>query len=137
MDFDRLNEILKEKHISRRKLAMAVGIPESTMSTAFSRQSGLSPEAVKKIADFLGVSYEYLQGWNSIEDETKLYMKYFFPEHDNSFSLSLALIDDLTKGRLINAYGKLNRAGQMEAVKRIEELTEIPRYTKPDTEQGN
>lgn len=33
------------------------------------------------------------------------------------------------------AYEKLNDIGQKEAVKRIEELTEIPRYTKPDPPQ--
>lgn len=30
------------------------------------------------------------------------------------------------------AYEKLNDIGQKEAIKRIEELTEIPRYTKAD-----
>lgn len=34
--------------------------------------------------------------------------------------------------RLQNAYGKLNTTGQEEATKRIEELAEIERYTKPD-----
>lgn len=33
---------------------------------------------------------------------------------------------------LQSAYDKLNEIGQKEAVKRIEELTEIERYTKPD-----
>lgn len=32
-----------------------------------------------------------------------------------------------------SAYNKLNEAGQEEAIKRIDELTEIQRYTKPDT----
>ena len=34
--------------------------------------------------------------------------------------------------RLQSAYDKLNEIGQKEAVKRIEELTEIECYTKPD-----
>ena len=33
---------------------------------------------------------------------------------------------------LVNDYRKLNEIGQSEARKRVSELTEIPRYTKPD-----
>lgn len=33
---------------------------------------------------------------------------------------------------LLNDYRKLNKLGQLEARKRVSELTEIPRYTKPD-----
>ena len=42
MDFNRLDAILKKRGISRRKLAIATGIKESTMSTAFMRRSGLN-----------------------------------------------------------------------------------------------
>lgn len=34
--------------------------------------------------------------------------------------------------KLIEAYNQLNTAGQQEAVKRVEELTEIPRYRRQD-----
>lgn len=33
---------------------------------------------------------------------------------------------------MLGAYNQLNNAGRKEAVKRVDELTEIPRYTKPD-----
>lgn len=33
---------------------------------------------------------------------------------------------------ILGAYNSLNDAGRKEAVKRVEELTEIPRYTNPD-----
>ena len=33
---------------------------------------------------------------------------------------------------ILGAYNRLNNAGRKEAVKRVDELTEIPRYTKPD-----
>lgn len=36
------------------------------------------------------------------------------------------------EARLMLAYDELNDNGKEEAVKRVEELTEIPRYTKPD-----
>lgn len=35
-----------------------------------------------------------------------------------------------TETQLINAFSQLNDSGQHEAIKRVEELTEIPRYKK-------
>lgn len=37
-----------------------------------------------------------------------------------------------SKNRIDHAFKKLNTAGKKEAAKRVEELTELPRYTKPD-----
>lgn len=37
--------------------------------------------------------------------------------------------------RIVSLLRKLNRRGREVAESRIEELTEIPRYTKPDDEQ--
>ena len=33
---------------------------------------------------------------------------------------------------MLGAYNRLNNAGRKEAVKRVDELTELPRYTKPN-----
>lgn len=40
--------------------------------------------------------------------------------------------DNLGEKRLLKDYRMLNEIGQLEARKRVAELTEIPRYTKPD-----
>ena len=37
---------------------------------------------------------------------------------------------------MLGAYNRLSDAGRKEAVKRVDELTEIPRYTKPDAPQS-
>ena len=34
--------------------------------------------------------------------------------------------------KILGAYDRLNIAGRKEAVKRVDELTELPRYTRPD-----
>lgn len=34
--------------------------------------------------------------------------------------------------KILGAYDRLNTAGRTEAVKRVDELTELPRYTRPD-----
>lgn len=64
--FDRMDELLKEKGMSRRQLALQAGIPVSTLSAAFSRKSkgtrsvSLSNDAIAAIAVALGVSTDYL-----------------------------------------------------------------------------
>lgn len=42
------------------------------------------------------------------------------------------VIEELGKSNLLSDYRKLNVSGKTEAQKRVNELTEIPRYTKPD-----
>ncbi len=63
MDFDRLDSILKSKKISRRKLALSLGIPEGAMSTAFKRKSGLHKHLFV-IANYLEVDPAYLAGYD-------------------------------------------------------------------------
>ena len=49
--------------------------------------------------------------------------------------LAYTVINELYNRRkqdLLNAFEKLNSKGQIESVKRVQELTEIPRYTEPD-----
>ncbi len=41
-------------------------------------------------------------------------------------------IEELQENIMISDYRKLNNSGKEEARKRVNELTEIPRYTKPD-----
>ena len=121
MDFDRLNRLLKERGISRRKLALAVGIPESTMSPAFMRRSGLSSADVIKIANYLGVDPAYLEGFDFDAAMRGL---------DEYVELAISAADRQFEEQVIESMRKLNTLGKTEAVKRVEELTEIPRYQR-------
>lgn len=175
MNFDILDSLLKQGHISRRKLAIAVGIPESTMSTAFMRKSGLKQEDVNKIAKYLGVSPLFLDGWEvrqqKEDDNDYCYLIYkdgqyqgkissssgfrspaealeaffrwnetpdFLPndEMDRHITLELIKLSGIIPEEIVDAYLSLNTIGKNEAVKRVKELTELPRYTTPDKEQG-
>ena len=42
---------------------------------------------------------------------------------------------DKERALMNHAFDRLNRNGREEARKRVEELTEIPRYTKPDKQE--
>lgn len=151
MDFDRLDSILKERKISRRALAIAVGIPEYTIATAFRRKSGLRVDETMRIADYLGVDFFYLEGYDVVEVEGQLFYtkadrKFLFPHlPDNTSRIFRQVYADLMNeypaefkkaeerlNNLVSAFNSLNSTGQAEAVKRTEELAQIPGYRRGD-----
>ena len=117
-------------------------------------------EIIPKIADALGISPNDLVGWNDLietakKQETVLEVAKSSQKTLTSDVLSPTvskqsnLVRDLSNliqaalgpieyDKLIFSLDKLNTAGQSEAVKRVEELTEIPRYQKdPSDQDGN
>lgn len=61
--YDRIEAQIENKHISRRQLAKEVGIPPTTLNSAFARKSkSLSLEAIGNIARALDVPSNYLLG---------------------------------------------------------------------------
>ena len=54
---EKINAILKTKHMSRRQLAKKAGLPPSTLQSAISRGRIDNPEMLMKIALALGVGY--------------------------------------------------------------------------------
>lgn len=141
MDFDRLDTILKERGISRRKLALAVGILPGTMSTAFSRRSGLSSSDVLKIAKYLGVNPLYLEGLDDmieVEDDDQQKMDYgaMYDAIQNSpqFHFALEHSDTVRLTQILLSYGLLNNAGRYEALKLVTRLTYVPEYRDMENE---
>ena len=136
MDFDRLDKILKQRKISRRKLALAVGILPGTMSTAFSRRSGLSASNVMKIAQYLGVNPLYLEG---LEDDPHLSVEESYDKLVSSEEYA-AWVNGTDTGRmtaLMVAYDALNVIGRNEAVKILNNLTFVPDYSRGSSPAGS
>ena len=66
-EFDRIDLILKEKGISRRKLAEMLGIPYGTFGSWFKRGSIPSRGNLEKIAHSLNVNPADLMGWGYLK----------------------------------------------------------------------
>lgn len=77
----------------------------------------LTNEEQKKISDY---------GKRIKEDMENL------PKLRESIKNFANVIGEIGENILLSNYRELNTEGQSEAIKRVEELTEIPRYTKPD-----
>ena len=63
--YQRIHAHLKTQHMSRRQLAIAAGIPESTLACAFTRGTRLKPEMIQRIASVLNVDWIALAGYES------------------------------------------------------------------------
>lgn len=85
---------------------------------------------LKKIADILGV---WVYDLSSPED-TMERIKMLYTE-DGSSEYDYSIEENGGRITLVTLFGKLNRVGQMKAIERIQELTELPRYQrKPPAE---
>ena len=67
--YSRIDELLRERNLSRRQLAREIGIPPTSLQSAFTKKSkSLNLQSVKDIATALDVSIDYLIG-NEDEEE--------------------------------------------------------------------
>lgn len=100
-------KLMKETGLSISETARQIGIPPSTITDW--RAGRTSPKADKllKIANFYGVSIEYLL--------------------TGAETLNNGLLDDERK--ILSIYKKLNATGKKAAFERISELAELPKYT--------
>ena len=133
MDFDRLDAILKNRGISRRRLALDTGINEHTLATAFSRRSGLSTDDALRIARYLDIEILFLEGW-TITDMTEEYTVY---EKDGR--LDIVLNTSLPSVKEMQAdFIRLNNAGRSKVIEYIRDLAGNPKYALPGaTEKGS
>lgn len=131
--YDRLDKILAEKGISRRRMALQAGIPESTISAAFRRRSKkFSTENIIKISSALQIPLDELIGG---EAASEIFFGLVSGKRPadlpdvSSYDKALSA-DDQRREALLSHYDRLNDDGQQKAVERVQELTEIPRYRK-------
>lgn len=146
--YERFEWLCEEKGVTPTQAARDVGIRQSVVSMWKKRGSTPSGKTLNKLAEYFEVSTDYLLG--KVIDAKKLgsatglhitgpmggddildrirELAYrpiipFTPE--NMAAMAREHI-------LITSFRKLNIAGQNEAAKRVEELTEIPRYRRQE-----
>ena len=131
--YERIDQALKQKGISRRKAAQLAGIKPTTLNGSITRKTGLSAAAVAALAAALDTTTDYLlngepeliQG--AINGEPGIIVKW--PE-GHPMSSNEAYYASRHKTRIDNAIDKLNEAGQGKVADYAEDLTEQPKYQK-------
>lgn len=109
MDFyDRLNGLLAEKRITKRKICLDLDIPYTTLASMFQRRSNsIDMDTVKKIASYLNTTLEYLATGNekfknkdtapanTITITTKDYESYVFKLSDEHLNAILTILKNM------------------------------------------
>lgn len=148
---ERIDSILKDRGISRRKLALSAGISPSSFQTAMARNTTISYDMLIPISNVLQVPVYELMGYS---------LKYDTPENraiaeagfkaafgkggvaDVSewvpvpFEQVYAEQQTYLEGRMKQAFSALNETGQKVACERVEELSKIDDYRRTDAVQS-
>ena len=128
---ERIDEVLRERGMSRRLLAIKAGIPPSTLQSAIERNKNIPVKMLGKIASTLGVVLYTILG----DDERAL----FVAAEDDAFVNLVAegySFSDSEK-LLVRLFGLLNEVGKDEALTRIEELSELAKYRRKREDFNN
>lgn len=138
----RIKEISKSKGLTLRQLAQSTGISYNTIYSITKRDSErIQGNILQKISLALEVSPSELIGYDSetLDDVLGLildeYPKATFSPGGEKNSFRISLGSD-HKANLLKYFDDLNEDGQQEAVERVEELTEIPRYQRQAPSEG-
>lgn len=109
--YNRIMSLCDNAGISGYRLCKDAGIQPSVLTDLkMGRQLGLSAKNADKIASYFGVSVGYLLGTEQKKDPTQKREA------------------DYKELKLLEEYKKLNDIGRVEAVKRVSELAQIPKY---------
>ena len=153
-----IDSILKDREISRRKLAIAAGISPSSLQSALQRNGKLSLDMLVPIVRVLGIDWpeiikfgydpdEFVSTVGKItEGEALLFDQLsesedfvdwtrFVDENGNQLFHSRKEYLNMLKetdaeSRLLKSFWKLNDIGKTVAIERVKELTEMKRYQK-------
>lgn len=136
--YDNIDRILKEKRMSRRRLARLAGIKETTLAACFARRPEHFPlKYALAIADVLDVNVEELYGHSiaitppTIEMPTKIH---HITPGDEIIKQAMAAVSDEDKREqmLLEVFDMLNPRGQSELIKRGYEMSQIDEYSRKD-----
>ena len=114
----RIKKLRTSQGLSQKEFAEKIHIPVSTLSNYENGNRIPGFGTLDKIATALHVKPSDLLGLNPDRS--------IIP--DQVQKKPVKVISDKQKSRLDEAYNKLNQTGQKEAVKRVEELTQIDKY---------
>lgn len=106
----------KNLKMSRAELGKKINLHESTIKRYEDGHiKSLDIEKLKEFASALDISPVYLMGWKKEKEELKETKHYKITREEQN---------------ILNSFNKLNIKGKNEAIKRVNELAELPKYQK-------
>lgn len=133
---ENIQKYRKEAGITQKQLAENIGVATGTIQQYELNKREPKQETIKKIAKELKVSISALYGFD-LEKIMKSIEK--ANQEARQIEEAVSIIKELEADptrmldvEILQNFQKLNNSGKKEAAKRVQELTEIPRYTEPD-----
>lgn len=140
-----LRKILSDKNMTVKELSRKTGITASTLYAIIQRDNlTIKPDIAQKICEVLEIDESTLINPQKAQITKEVFVQHQWNDNSkfsilellNAASLTHNYDDNLNK--LIHCYtNELNDLGRQEAAKRIEELTQIPKYTTNTDNQNN
>lgn len=146
---DRIKIARIDRGLTQQQLGALCGMADSAIRRYENNRANPKIETLQKIADALNIP---LTEFYSSTFDGKSYVEIPHTKNENERTLQLELIKKDYKKNfkkitlpvnaedeivLLSNYEKLNAMGKKEAHKRVQELTEIQRYTEPDAPELN
>lgn len=119
---ERIRQVRQQRGLTMSELGAKVGLTAAAISRYELGQRKLSFGAITQIADALEVPLRSILPSDELSGDFFSFDALFDTLDDNLF-------------RVRQAYQLLNPQGQEEAAKRIEELTEIPKYRESPSDK--
>lgn len=118
----RIKESRKNAGLTQKALAEKCGLATGTIQQYELSKREPRTDQLKKIADALNVSINYLKGWQN--DDIVNEIAYW--------GIGKIMAHSKEERKIIENCHKLNTLGQKKALEQVELLTEIPKYQKKD-----
>ena len=126
---ERIKEARQERGLSQEELAQIINSTKSAISRYESGKRQPRIEQLKSIASALDVDVNWLMNGYTLEQRDQVWKEKVSRRFEEAEAWKKG------KDRLNVAFDSLNTSGQQEAVKRVEELTEVPRYRRQEPAQ--
>lgn len=137
---EQIKKFRQQKKLSQKELGKLIGVSQQMIGQWESANANLTLDTVQKIATALNISVNDLL--ESPLDDSPLYRA--FKNNDVSDNplekhyVNSKLTEQIENWQqsdieLVKSFKKLNDSGKAVAIERVEELTEIPRYTQKET----
>ena len=130
-----IKQMRQKKGLSQKQLGEKIGMSQQGYALIEKNKRSLDYDILEKIADVLGVNIAYLVNEFPFDDVIPYKDKQgniaydTIPFDTNTAHETSDAINDFSKTDILDSFEKLNNKGKKIAAERVEELTEIERYT--------
>lgn len=132
VNYPALEAMMKVRDVSRRQLAITIGVPVNTLAGSFRRHTRMKIDTLWKIADRLSVSAVSLVDRSGYATEEAYQADVKAVE--NGRSDHDIMVEDTQILEILHVLRNLNAAGLRKALSLVELLNEVPKLQKSPAE---